>query len=211
MATAFVWDGTSTTWNTNHWGRAGVSPQFPGDTGSTTSDTILIATGTAPTNGPGSALTAASIIISVAEANGYANLTVTTGTFGVKGNNTITVVWAGTLVSNGLATFYGSSYHNGTSPTANVIFYDTSYNSTGTIDNAYIISTGTMSGTFNGNIYVYSHAVFSASYTVTGTVYHMVPTASIKFGGGPTIAPSGSTMLPTWSWKNIKQPFEHHW
>jgi hypothetical protein len=53
MATTFVWDGTANSWFSDHWGRAGVAPKWPGDTGSTVDDSVTITTALAPTDGPG--------------------------------------------------------------------------------------------------------------------------------------------------------------
>jgi hypothetical protein len=55
----FEWDGTSAAWNSDHWGQGGVAPKWPGDTGSTTADTVSIITATPPTSGPASPLTVA--------------------------------------------------------------------------------------------------------------------------------------------------------
>ncbi len=63
MSTTFTWTGTSASnWNTNNWGRGGVAPVFPGDTGSTTSDTIICQT-SPPGTGPASGLTVANIVL----------------------------------------------------------------------------------------------------------------------------------------------------
>ena len=51
-------------WNSDHWGRGGVSPVYPGDTGSDTSDTVTIdmtLSGDPPTGGPVAYLAVASV------------------------------------------------------------------------------------------------------------------------------------------------------
>ncbi len=86
MSTTFTWDGSSNAWNTNHWGRSGVSPQWPGDTGSSTTDTVLVnltSGQSPPTSGPGAALTI--------------------GYLGVSGFNAGTAVWNNLTVSQEIA------------------------------------------------------------------------------------------------------------
>jgi hypothetical protein len=79
MATNFIWDGTSNAWASDHWGRGGVAPKWPGDSGSTADDTVTINTtsgGTAPTSGPASSL---SIGGYVCEGNNFGHSTIGDG------------------------------------------------------------------------------------------------------------------------------------
>ena len=106
MSTTFTWDGTSNFWNSNHWGRGGVSPQWPGDTGSTTSDAIVCTTSTIPTSGPNAAITVGSVTLGGFSgnfpANEGSNLTVSsTGTLtvGNSGTGAMYSVFAGVVTA----------------------------------------------------------------------------------------------------------------
>ena len=80
MATTFTWDGTSNAWASDHWGRSGVAPKWPGDSGSTTGDTVICNLSGAqspPTAGPASALTVLYASMSGFTTAAWTNLTVT--------------------------------------------------------------------------------------------------------------------------------------
>jgi hypothetical protein len=80
--THFEYDGSNAAWNSDHWGQGGVAPKWPGDTGSSTADTVSIITATPPTSGPGSALTVASFVCrnnTFGQAGETANLRIAAG------------------------------------------------------------------------------------------------------------------------------------
>jgi hypothetical protein len=80
MATTFSWDNTSNAWTSNHWGRGG-APLYPGDTGSTVADVVVIDCATPPTNGPAGALTIGEYLCrgnNYGQSGETANLTITT-------------------------------------------------------------------------------------------------------------------------------------
>ncbi len=192
MATAFVWDGTSNVWASDHWGRGGVSPKWPGDTSSTTSDTVSITTATAPTNGAASSLTI--LTYTCSESNfgittKTSRLTATTVTIGTSAGSD-TPQWNGTCT--GTITCNGaSSMVTGTAVTAN--FHDTSsLVGTSVSGNVNVFSTGLIQGTIGGNCLVY---VANTNYAaaITGNILLQNATASLLLtsligGGGVLMA-----------------------
>ena len=48
MSITFTWDGTNNAWASDHWGRSGVAPKWPGDTGTGTDSLVNIPTGQPP-------------------------------------------------------------------------------------------------------------------------------------------------------------------
>ena len=77
--TAFVWDNTSNVWNSDHWGRGGTAPVFPGDLGSSAADTISIPGYAPPASGPAEPLTVASYACNNNSFAENANITIAPG------------------------------------------------------------------------------------------------------------------------------------
>ena len=103
----FTWDGSSNAWNTNHWGRGGVAPQYPGDTGDglglSTVIINLVSYQAPPTSGPAAAYSCKYMSI-----NGFtsaaclnSNLTVTAALYlGISNSDTVGILYTGKLGPN---------------------------------------------------------------------------------------------------------------
>lgn len=167
MATAFVWDNTSNAWASDHWGRSGVDPKWPGDTGSTNDDTVEIVCATPPTNSPGGSVT---IFSFECAGNDFfaGNLVIATGGSLVMGTpeGSDSPTWGGTGVNAASADFYGES-----SNTANVgdnaSFSDDSICAGGDFgDFAFFNSPSVHSGYTAGSTYYLGVAVTFDAFTI---------------------------------------------
>ena len=162
MATAFVWDNTSNAWASDHWGRSGVDPKWPGDTGSTTADTVEIVCATPPTTYPGVSLT---IFSFECAGNDYtaASLVIATG-----GS-----LLMGTPEGSDAPTWSSSNATNA----ASADFYGESVNTTSVGDNASFNDNSTCVGDFGDFVFFNSPAVHSGYGT--GSTYYLG--AAIEF------------------------------
>jgi hypothetical protein len=168
MATAFVWDGAgANNWDTDHWGRGGVAPTYPGDAGSAVGDTIEVdGSVNDPATAPG--------VLTVAEYTCYggtfdcgSNLTVTDAlTMGTDGGSDAPI-FSGTASAGCIVIFQGAADNAGTVDD-DVTFNNSSRNNAGTVgdnaifnDDAYNTGDGTVgdNATFN-----------DSSYNLNGTV-----------------------------------------
>lgn len=176
--TAFVWDGAgANNWDTDHWGRGGVAPTYPGDAGSAVSDTIVIdGSVNQPASAPAAPLTVAAYTCFGSAFDCGVNLTVTnTLTLGTaagvdapvfSGNAAAatTIAFQGGAKNSGTlgdgATFADASYNDSVCG-ASATFSDASFNTaSGTVgedatfnDDSYNAGACGDGATFNGSSY----------------------------------------------------------
>ena len=118
MSITFTWDGTNNAWASDHWGRSGVAPKWPGDTGTGTNSTVSIPTGRPP-NTAAPTLTCQSYYQTVGVVGSSldtqtANITVTANlTMGDSFGLAPACVWAGNASVVSGAVLAGSARNTG--------------------------------------------------------------------------------------------------
>ncbi len=207
MGTAFVWDGVGANdWDTDHWGRGGVAPVYPGDAGSDPSDTIEInGTSAEPATQPG-VLTVASYKCYGGSFDCGANLTVTDTLEMGTAAGADAPVFSGDASAVDGAIFQGAAINEGLVGQY-ATFGDTSANHTGSVShyptfNDTATNAGTVGDytTFNDAAWndggtCGDEATFNSTATEFGTfngsLYHVkAPTdfdATAILSGGPPV------------------------